>query len=87
MNDFLLYHHFSLFGKQFTYGDALVILVLLAIIIWQVSIDVRWDKHITKIIDEEKLKERKWFFMATAIFTVAFYALGLGLGKFNSTLR
>jgi len=59
MNDFLLYHHFSLFGKQFTYGDALVILVLLAIIIWQVSIDVRWDKHITKIIEDEKLKERK----------------------------
>lgn len=59
MNDFLLYPHFSLFGKQFTYGDALVILVLLAVIIWQVSIDIRWDKHITKIIEEEKLKERK----------------------------
>ena len=59
MNDFLLYHHFSLFGKQFTYGDALVILVLLVIIIWQVSIDVRWDKRVHKCDEEEKLKERK----------------------------
>jgi hypothetical protein len=59
MNDFLLYHHFSLFGKQFTYGDTLVILVLLAIIIWQVSIDIRWDKRVHKWDEEEKLKERK----------------------------
>lgn len=59
MNDFLLYHHFSLFGKQFTYGDALVILVLLAIVIWQVSIDIRWDKRVHKWDEEEKLKERK----------------------------
>lgn len=59
MNDFLLYHHFSLFGKQFTYGDTLVILVLLAIIIWQVSIDIRWDKRVHKWDKEEKLKERK----------------------------
>lgn len=55
-----MYHHFSLFGKQFTYGDALVILVLLAIIIWQVSIDIRWDKRVHKWDEEEKLKERKW---------------------------
>lgn len=59
MNDFLLYHHFSLFGKQFTYGDTLVILVLLAIIIWQVSIDIRWDKRVHKWDEDEKLKERK----------------------------
>ena len=59
MNDFLLYHHFSLFGKQFTYGDTLVILVLLAIVIWQVSIDIRWDKRVHKWDEEEKLKERK----------------------------
>ena len=59
MNDFLLYHHFSLFGKQFTYGDTLVILVLLAIIIWQVSIDIRWDKRVHKWDEEEKFKERK----------------------------
>lgn len=50
----LLYHHFSLFGKQFTYGDALVILVLLAIIIWQVSIDIRWDKCVHKWDEEER---------------------------------
>ena len=48
MNDFLS-----------NYGDTLVILVLLAIIIWQVSIDIRWDKYITKINEEEKLKEGK----------------------------
>ena len=54
MNDFLLYHHFSLFGKQFTYGDTLVILVLLAIVIWQVSIDIRWDKFTTKLNKERK---------------------------------
>lgn len=54
MNDFLLYHHFSLFGKQFTYGDALVILVLLAIIIWQVSIDIRCDKRVHKWDEEER---------------------------------
>lgn len=59
MNDFLLYHHFSLFSKQFTYGDTLVILVLLVIIIWQVSIDIRWDKRVHKWDEEEKLKERK----------------------------
>mgnify|MGYP004613532689 FL=1 len=54
-----MYHSFSLFGKQFTYGDVLVILVLLAIIIWQVSIDIRWDKRVHKWDEEEKLKERK----------------------------
>lgn len=54
MNDFLLYHCFSLFGKQFTYGDALVILVLLAIIIWQVSIDIRWDRRVHKWDEEER---------------------------------
>lgn len=54
MNDFLLYHHFSLFGKQFTYGDTLVILVLLVIIIWQVSIDIRWDKRVHKWDEEER---------------------------------
>lgn len=59
MNDFLISHSFSLFGKQFTYGDTLVILVLLAIIIWQVSIDIRWDKRAHKWDEEEKLKERK----------------------------
>lgn len=59
MNDFLIQHSFSLFGKQFTYGDTLVILVLLAIIIWQVSIDIRWDKRVHKWDKEEKLKERK----------------------------
>lgn len=53
MNDFLIHHSFSLFGKQITYGDTLVILVLLAIIIWQISIDIRWDKF------TRKLKERK----------------------------
>ena len=54
MNDFLLYHHFSLFGKQFTYGDALVILVLLAIVIWQVSIDIRWDRRVHKWDEDER---------------------------------
>lgn len=58
MNDFLIQHSFSLFGKQFTYGDTLVILVLLAIIIWQVSIDIRWDRRVHKW-DEEDKKERK----------------------------
>lgn len=48
MNDFLIRHSFSLFGKQFTYGDTLVILVLLAIIIWQVSIDIRRDRRVHK---------------------------------------
>lgn len=42
MNDFLS-----------NYGDTLVILVLLAIIIWQVSIDIRWFKF------THKLKEGK----------------------------
>ena len=64
-------------------NDFLLYHHLLAIIIWQVSIDIRWDKRVHKW-DEE---ERKWKFMATVIFTVAFYALGLSLGKFNSTLR
>lgn len=54
MNDFLIQHSFSLFGKQFTYGDTLVILVLLAIIIWQVSIDIRWDKRVHKWDEEER---------------------------------